>query len=107
MAEEAGVEVVAAEHVGGRGDVDGATGVGVGSVSAQSHVLAWFYERGVGEEGIDDTTEHDGTAGVGHEVTLVFLFVLGAEAFDFSFGEAKLAADVYEILLANKALAKG
>jgi hypothetical protein len=57
--------------------------------------LAWFNERGVREEGVDDTAEHDGLGGEGHEVALPVCFEFRTEGFDFFGGEAEFGADVW------------
>lgn len=83
MAEEANVELVASQDVGGRRDVDGAARVGVRGVAGYGDVLAWLYDGRVHEKGVDDSAQHDGAGRVRYEVSFVLHFVFGAEAFDF------------------------
>lgn len=70
MAQEARIELVPCDSIGGRGNVDRTTGKWICGIGSQRHVLPRRNKRLVGEEGGDHTEEHSRFAGVGCKMRL-------------------------------------
>jgi hypothetical protein len=56
--------------------------------------LAWFYERWVCEEGVDDATEHQWSCWEGFEVAVPVFLEVGAEGVDFGVCWSEFGTDI-------------
>lgn len=94
VVQESGIEVVPVDDVLFGGDVNRAAGEGVGGICAHCEVLTGGDERWVCEEGVHNTTEHDGTGGGVLEFAVPVLLEFWAELGDFGVGWTKFGADI-------------